>query len=129
MTEQADRVAAAIGYVCGHLVEIRDNLADLGDAAPLDKLLAAVRDGSDPTGPLDRLHKTLQASGDVLGVYVDPSRAVGPRPVGIAPPGPSEVVFLCPHLRCSRYSWPRPGGDAAPACEIDDTPMTPERLR
>ena len=34
MTEQADRVAAAIGYVCGHLGEIRDTLVDHGVRAP-----------------------------------------------------------------------------------------------
>jgi hypothetical protein len=125
----SERTAAAVGYVCGHLADIRDHLEHLGDTGTLDRLLAAVQADDELTGPLDRLHETLLAGGDVLGVYGSTGRSGGPRPAGIADPVPAEAVFLCPHRRCSRYHWPSPGKDAAPACDIDGTPMVRERLR
>lgn len=127
--EGPDRTAAAVGYVCGHIADIRDHLEQLGDTGPLDRLLAAARAGDELTGTLDDLHETLLAGGDVLGVYGNAARSGGPRPTGIADPVPAETVFLCPHRRCSRYRWPSPGGGAAPACDIDGTAMVPERLR
>jgi hypothetical protein len=128
MTEQTDRTAAAVGYVCGQLADIRDHLAHLGDTGPLERLLAAVRDGYELDEPLDRLHEALQAGGDVLGVYGNSARSFGLRPAGITDPRPAEIVFLCPHRRCSRYRWPEPSSEV-PTCEIDDTPMVRERLR
>lgn len=128
MTEQADRTAAAAGYVCLHSAEIRALLRELGDPGPLEDVLAAVRGDADLAEVLDRLHEALQAGGDVLGVYGNADRSAGLRPAGVARPAPVELVFLCPHRRCSRYRWPEPG-DADPVCEFDGTPMTRERLR
>jgi hypothetical protein len=125
----SDPAADAVGYVCDHLADIRDHLEHLGDTGPLDRLLAAIRAGDDLTGPLDRLHELLVAEGDVLGVYGSTGRSGSPRPAGIPDPVPAEAVFLCPRRRCSRYRWPLPGQDAAPSCDIDGTPMLPERLR
>ncbi|MEV4313056.1 hypothetical protein [Actinocrispum sp. NPDC049592] len=126
MTEGAGRTAAAVGYVCEHVADIQELLAELGDTSPVERVLAAVRAGEDVTEPLDRLHKILQANGDVLGVYGDPGRSAL-RPAGVARPAPVEVVFLCPHRRCTRYRWPGAGG--TPVCGIDGTPMARERLR
>ncbi|GIH48422.1 hypothetical protein SAMN05421833_111148 [Microbispora rosea] len=122
----SDRTAAAIGYVCGHLADIREHLEALGDTGPLDRLLAAVRSGEEAAGPLDWLHEALVAGGDVLGVYGNAGRGLRPLSVG---PDPGEFVFLCPRRRCVRYRWPSPESGAAPCCEIDGTPMTRERLR
>jgi len=127
-TGPADRTAAAIGYVCGHLADIRDHLTELGDTGPLDRLLAAVAAGDDPAGPLDVLHETLLADGDVLGVYGSTGRSGGLQAAGIADHGPAEVVFLCPYRRCTRYRWPEPGSDAVPTCDIGGAPMVRERL-
>ncbi|MBE3012981.1 hypothetical protein IL992_27915 [Microbispora sp. NEAU-D428] len=122
----SDRTAAAIGYVCGHLADIREHLEALGDTGPLDRLLAAVRSGEEVAGPLDRLHGALVAGGDVLGVYGNAGR--GLRALAVEP-DPGEFVYLCPQRRCARYRWPSPGSGAAPSCEIGGTPMTRERLR
>jgi hypothetical protein len=121
-----ERVSAAIAYVCGNLPEIRSQLDHLGDSAPLDQLLAAIRDGDDVVQPLDDLHEALLAGGDVLGVYGDSTRSA--RLAGITAAAPLETLYVCPHRRCSRYHWPEPGAPATPACEIDETPMLLERL-
>ncbi len=127
MTEGTSRTAAAVGYVCEHVADIQQLLAELGDTTPVERVLAAVRAGEDVAGPLDRLHKILQANGDALGVYGDHARSAL-RPAGLAPPAPFEIVLLCPHRRCTRYRWPDPDG-GTPVCGIDGTPMARERLR
>ncbi|MBE1582331.1 hypothetical protein ACFPOI_31335 [Nonomuraea angiospora] len=126
MAGLSERVSAAIAYVCGNLPDLRAQLDHLGDRAPLDRLLAAIRDGSDVTRPLDDLHEALLAGGDVLGVYGGSARSV--RLAGITAAAPPETLYTCPHRRCARYQWPEPGASAAPTCEIDETSMLLERL-
>jgi hypothetical protein len=125
MTGSAERISTAVAYVCENLPDLRDQLDHLGDRAPLDRLLTAIRDGRDVTRPLDDLHEALLAGGDVLGVYGASARSA--RLAGITAAAPPETLYLCPHRRCARYRWPEAGAPA-PTCAIDDSPMPLERL-
>ncbi|WP_406368153.1 hypothetical protein [Streptomyces sp. NBC_01546] len=119
--EQRDDVA----YICDQLGSIRTTLeahSPLG-AAPLEGLLAALRDGEDPATPLNVLHEALLAAGDAAGVYAR-SRALNPP--GVNPAVPDEWVLLCPTGQCSRHAWP--DGSDVPRCRISDRPLRAERL-
>ncbi|MEU9620813.1 MULTISPECIES: hypothetical protein [unclassified Streptomyces] len=114
-----------IAYVCDQLEHIGAALEMYGPAgrAPLEHLLAALRDGEDPAAPLDALHEALLAAGDAAGIH---GRARGLNPQGVTPATPDEWVLLCPAHQCSRHTWP--DGPAAPRCRISGLPLRRERL-
>ncbi|WP_369263628.1 hypothetical protein [Streptomyces sp. R35] len=133
--EALKRTAAALAYVCTNVEQIREDLRSglCGDDTPLEQLLAAIRHGDDLIGPLDLLHAHLQADGDARGIYGhsgDSSTIRSFRPAGIdssSPPGPSEVVYLCPATRCSRIWWPQATA-SVPQCRISGEHLRRERL-
>jgi hypothetical protein len=95
----------AAAYVCRSEERIRAGLLAEGlDPAPLDAVLAALRDGGELAGPLDVLHGALRDSGDALGVFGHQLRQVLPGIGG----GPVEIVYMCPQGRCSGRRRPRP---------------------
>ncbi|MGW4412772.1 hypothetical protein ACWEJ6_52935 [Nonomuraea sp. NPDC004702] len=112
-------MADAVAYVCAHLEELRDEHPRL-----LRRVLAALKHGRDPVGPLRALHEAMLAAGDHLGLY-------GTRslwPVGIDVSRSGEEVYLCPGRHgCSHYRWPDPVGDT-PRCAISGDPMRLDRL-
>jgi hypothetical protein len=132
----ADAVVDGIAYVCDSLAAIRARLESDGDPLVLDRLLAALRSGKDPAGPLEELNTALQAAGDALGVYghtrgdygnTRGDYGPGASPHGIGPPRPAEVLYLCPGRRCSRYWLPDPSA-AVPRCTLEGEPLRAERL-
>jgi hypothetical protein len=121
----ADRARDGVAYVCGHLDRIRADLDSNGSRDPscLEQLIAAVRDGQDPSGPLDALHTALLVAGDALGVY---GNTRGLKPIGTDVNTAAETIYVCPTRQCSRYSWPE--GVTPPHCEITAKPMCRVRL-
>ncbi|MFE5108296.1 hypothetical protein [Streptomyces sp. NPDC056663] len=124
---EAERLAA----VCAHLEEIRADLRDGpgGDEGPVERVLAAARDGGDTAGALAVLHAVLQAGGDPLGLdgYTDHAGAIrGLRPAGISTTR-AEPVYLCPAGRCARYWWPQ-ATVPVPHCTISSSMLRRERL-
>jgi hypothetical protein len=115
--------------VCENLADIRGCLESDGDPLALDRLLAALRTGQDPAGPVDDLNTALQAAGDARGVYGNTRGDAGPgaSPHGIGPPRPAEVVYLCPGRLCSRYWLPDPSA-AVPRCTFKGELQRAERL-
>lgn len=117
-----------IAYVCDQLDRIRATLEAYGreGAAPLERLLAALREGGDPDlgPPLEVLHEALLAAGDAAGVN---GRDRGLTPLGINPPAPDEWVLLCPTGLCARHAWPDHGVET-PRCRISERPLRTERL-
>jgi hypothetical protein len=130
VADEAGQVADGLAYVCEHVDQIREDLDDegTGDVAPLELLLAAVREGTDPAGPLEALHTALQARGDALGVYghLRTVGFLGSHLPGV-PREPIDVVYLCPAGRCSRYCWPQ-AGTPPPCCTITGESLRRERL-
>ncbi|MGW1761540.1 hypothetical protein [Streptomyces mirabilis] len=114
-----------VAYVCGQLERIRADLEmhSAQGAAPVERLLAVLRAGEDPTALLDALHEALLAAGDAAGIH---GRARGLNPIGADPAVPGKWVLLCPSGQCSRYCWP--DGPDAPRCRINDQPLRRERL-
>ncbi|MFD4231398.1 hypothetical protein [Streptomyces sp. NPDC058545] len=123
----AERLAA----VCAHLKEIRGDLRSGpgGDEGPVERVLAAARNGGDVAGTLAVLHAVLQAGGDPQGLhgYTDQAGAIrGLRLAGINTTR-AEPVYLCPAGRCARYWWPLPAVPV-PHCAISNTLLRRERL-
>lgn len=114
-----------VAYVCQQLERLRAALEAYGadGATPLERLIAALRAGENPSTSLERLHQALLAIGDAAGVHGG-ERSL--NPIGAGPTGLEESVLLCPMGRCSRYSWP--DGLDAPNCHISDQPLRTERL-
>ena len=135
LDEVAKRTAAALAYICANVEQLREDLRGGagGDDAPLEQLLAALGDGGDLAGPLDRLHARLQADGDAVGIYGhtgDGAATRGLSPAGIGGvglPGPAEIVYLCPAARCVRFEWPRTAAPV-PRCRISGESLRRERL-
>ncbi|WP_159050288.1 hypothetical protein [Streptomyces cellostaticus] len=130
--EVAQRTAAALAYVCAKLEQIREDLraGAGGDEAPLDHLLAAIRDSRDLAGPLERLHARLQADGDAMGIYGNIRKGAVGRGLplaGVDSSSPPEVVYLCPAARCSRYWWPQVA-TSVPPCTISGQKLRRGRL-
>jgi hypothetical protein len=123
-----------LAVVCAHLEEIRADLrgGPGGDAGPVERVLSAVRDGSDPEAALTALHAVLQAGGDPLGLdgYGGPPGGLrglpGLRAEGINAPH-AEWVYLCPTGRCPRHAWPAAAAPQ-PRCAIRGTELRLERL-
>ncbi len=123
--------ARRLAAVCSHIAEMGADLRNgpAGDEGPLERLLAAVRDGRDVSAPMAVLHAALQAGGDPLGLdgYAPGGgSARGLRLTGVAD-RPAEPVYLCPAGRCDRYWWPR-GPVPVPHCAIDGAELRAERL-
>jgi hypothetical protein len=117
--------------VCAYLEEIRADLRGEpgGDEDPVERVLAAARDGGNVAGPLAELHAVLQAGGDPLGLdgYTDHAGATrGLRPAGIST-ARAELVYLCPEARCARY-WLPLAAVPVPHCAISGTMLRQERL-
>lgn len=123
-----------LAVVCAHLEEIRADLREGpgGDAHPVDRVLSAVRDGTDPEAALTALHAVLQADGDPLGLDGYGERpgglrgTLGLRADGIDGPH-AEWVHLCPTGRCPRHAWPVAAAPQ-PRCAISGTELRLERL-
>jgi len=117
----------ALAYVCTHLEGIRSDLRSglIGDDAPLEDLLAAVRAGRDVAGPLDALHAVLQADGDPQGLY---GVVRGISPVGVGRARPGETVYLCPARLCKREWQRETPSSPVPRCEISGDPLRRDRL-
>ncbi|MGI9003117.1 MAG: hypothetical protein ACR2GH_15910 [Pseudonocardia sp.] len=129
MLQESREVADAVARVCTEEPGIRARLDRAGDTGPLDRLIAAVRDGDLVSERLDELHAALQQCGDALGVY-GATRRGGYRsavPVGMGNPRAVEVLFLCPRGTCSRTWRPDPSTPSStpPTCQLHDG----ERLR
>lgn len=107
MSEDDTEVTDAVAWMCAQLPDIREQLAETGDTAALERVVTALHAGTDPSQPLEELHTALQRSGDALGLYGQ-SRAAGggDRPTGLGPARPAAAVFLCPRGSCSRTWWP-----------------------
>jgi hypothetical protein len=114
-----------VAYLCDQLGHIRATLEahSREGTAPLERLLAALRDGADLSAPLDALHEALLAAGDAAGIH---GRTRGLTPHGVNPAMPDEWVLLCPTDQCSRFKWP--DGPEASRCRISDQPLRRERL-
>ncbi|MBD0421771.1 hypothetical protein H0H10_21880 [Streptomyces sp. TRM S81-3] len=141
------RRANAVAYVCQNLEPLRAQLLDgqLGDDAPLERVVAAVRSGGDVDGALEDLHLLLQADGDARGVHGlhdapgssrgltggEPPGGPGPHQVtGLSrggAPGPADIVYLCPARRCARFWAPHPTMPLA-RCAITGRPLRRDRL-
>ncbi|GAA1530712.1 hypothetical protein GCM10009730_44970 [Streptomyces albidochromogenes] len=93
--------------------------------APLERLLAALRDGEDPAPALDALHEALLAAGDAVGVHGGGGTR-GMTPLGVDPATPDEWVLICPTRQCSRHAWP--DASEAPRCRVSGQPLRRERL-
>ncbi|WP_395292256.1 hypothetical protein ACF9IK_00545 [Kitasatospora hibisci] len=124
--------AAALKYVCLHLGEVQQVLADDGvdQSTPLGRLLAAcgsghvAAEGLDLTGLLAEVDAALREMTDGL---------VGLHGFGTGRGGdwsglePMEIVYRCPLRRCTG----RPGGEVAearPVCSISRRELVRERL-
>jgi len=134
MGEPSTQVADAVARVCADEPQIRAHLERAGDTSPLDRLIAAVRDGGEVPERLDELHTALQRCGDALGVFGPTRRSGGgfrsARPVGMGDPRRVEVVFLCPRGTCSRAWLPDPAAPPStpPTCQMHGAPLRWERL-
>lgn len=133
MRDESTEVADAVARVCADVSAIRARLERAGDPSPLDRLIAAVRDGGEVAERLDELHAALQRCGDALGVFGPTHRGGGFRsvhPVGLGDPRPVEVVFLCPRGSCSRAWRPDPAAppSSSPTCLLHGEPLRWERL-
>lgn len=133
MREESTQVTDAVAWVCAGEPGIRACLERDGDTSPLDRLIAAVRDGGEVVERLDELHAALQRCGDALGVFGPTRRGGnyhGAHPVGMGDPRPVEVVFLCPRGNCSR-TW-RPDAvtqpSTPPECQLHGESLRWERL-
>jgi hypothetical protein len=114
-----------IAYVCTQLDRMREDLQAYGPqgAEPLERVVAAVRAGQDPTAPLDALHEALLFAGDATGVR---GQGRGLFPIGVGAQRPDGWLLLCPTGQCARYAWPdaqEPSG-----CRITGQPLRRERL-
>jgi hypothetical protein len=121
----ADRAKDEVAYVCRQLERIRAVLQahGSGGAAPLERLVTALRAGEDHAAPRDVLHEALLAAGDAAGIR---SQARDLNPIGVGPAMPEEWVLLCPTDQCSHYSWP--SHSDVPRCRISDRPLRRRRL-
>jgi hypothetical protein len=133
MREQPTQVAEALARVCADEPQIRARLERAGDPSPLDRLIAAVRDGGEVSERLDEVHAALQRCGDALGMFGHSrgGEVFGSAlPVGMGNPRPVEVVFLCPRGTCSRTWRPDPvaSPSAPPPCQVHGEALRWERL-
>lgn len=96
----ADLVADGLAYVCRRLDDI-SGLLPKKKQALVSQVLAAVRAGQDPAGPLQALHIALQVAGDHLGVWGHRGEPRGPNMTGINRHQPLEPFYPCPLSRCS----------------------------
>ncbi|MFD8005217.1 hypothetical protein [Streptomyces mirabilis] len=120
--------ANGLGYVCEHLPDIGAQLEYHDDSGPLDRLLAALREGEDASELLDALHEALQSGGDALGVYGNVRGGMRKTLGDFGTDGPGETIYLCPRRQCARYAWPGRGSAGPATCSVDGIPMLLERL-
>ncbi|MFH8443495.1 hypothetical protein ACH4D3_19985 [Streptomyces sp. NPDC018026] len=133
MADERGYAAERLAAVCRHLEEIRRDLRSVtaGDDSPVERVLAAVRDGDDVADALDGLHAVLQVGGDPWGLdgYADDGSGLrGMRPEGIRRPSPGEHVYLCPGGRCTRSWWPRRATEPVPECRMSGVALRRKRL-
>ncbi|NUR57766.1 MAG: hypothetical protein HOV87_03545 [Catenulispora sp.] len=130
---------AALAYVCEHMDEVREDLAEAGQGSGsgatvlLEELNVAFGAGQPVGAILDAIHTVLLDAGDVLGLYgrFDPDHRGQPSGLTVAglsvrPPEADEVVLLCPSERCTRSSWPMRG--QVPRCAFTDEALREDRL-
>ena len=122
----AEREAAGLAYVCTNIAELRDTLHDDGadPASILNRLLAAVRDGTAVTQLLDQVHRAAQQAGDELGIYGEYEQNRGPEAVGTER---MEIVFLCPLKKCMGRSFDEVK-QFPPRCSVDGVELVRHRL-
>lgn len=121
----AMQIADGLAYVCEHVDQVRATLTrgPSGGLPRLDALLAALRNGEDPTAPLGELHRALLAAHDALGVFGRARDASMLTTPGIPADRPYVPVVLCPRTDhpCARFAWPEPGG--TPVCKVVGDPL------
>ncbi len=128
-----DETAQRLTFVCSGVEDIRRRLCNhpAGDDTVLEDVLTAVRDGGEMAGPVDTLHRVLQALGDAQGLYAysDNGHTAdrGVHPAGADRERPAEPVYLCPAGRCARFWWPQ-GPAPVPRCEINGDALRRDRL-
>jgi hypothetical protein len=134
----AHRAKAALGYLCGHLQQINEELQEtspgVADLPLLHDLRQAVAMGQPYGSALAAIHNALLDAGDALGLY----GRCHPDTRGLVrdgfdtgletsvPPRLHDKVYLCPTRQCSRYTWPQPG--SAPQCAMTNQPMREDYL-
>lgn len=133
MGEQSTQVVDAVARACAGEPQYRARLERAGDTSPLDRLIAAVRDGGEVAERVDELNDALQRGGDALGLFGPTRRGGnfrGVRPDGMGAPRPVEVAFLCPRGTCSRDWQPDPTAppSAPPTCQVYREPLRWTRL-
>ena len=141
-SDELTEVRAAVARVCAEEPQMRASLERGGDASPLDRLIAAVREGAELSELLDELHTALQRCGDAVGVFGPARHGAGfrewdlrhrdwgLRPVGLGAPSPVEVAFHCPRGTCSRDWQPDPSNPPStpPTCPVYGEPLRWTRL-
>jgi hypothetical protein len=111
--------------VCENIGQIRATL-EHGPAdglRRLEELLAALRDGTDPTELLEAVHRALRQAQDAVGVFGGTRGASVATLAGIDADRPGEPVLLCPRAvhPCARYAWPE--ADGTPVCHVTAAPL------
>ena len=139
MSDEPTRVRAAVARVCSEEPQMRASLERAGDTSPLDRLIAAARDGAELSELLNDLHAALQRCGDAVGVFGPRAglrewdlrhRDSGLRPVGVGVSSAVEVAFHCPRGTCSRDWQPDPAHPSStpPTCPVYGKPLRWTRL-
>ncbi|MDA1359529.1 hypothetical protein O1R50_07845 [Glycomyces luteolus] len=120
----ADQIAEGIARVCEHIGQIRGTLerGPAGGLQDLGRLLAALSEGTDPSEPLEAVHRALRRAQDAVGVFGHTRDASMSYLAGIDYGAAGEPVLLCPRedLPCARFAWP---GTGSGFCHIAGGPL------
>jgi hypothetical protein len=122
-------VADALARLCACPDRYRDALAEDARRLVDDLLGQDSLSESEIRAGLDRLHEALLRSGHRYGIFGQGQRALDPVPIGSVGPNRSEVLFLCPDRRCSRFFLPADHpGEPVPRCSVFGKPLRERRL-
>lgn len=120
----ADQIAEGIARVCERIAQIRATLerGEPQGVRDLDRLLAALSDGADPSAHLEAVHRALRRAQDANGVFGSTRDGAMSYLAGIDD-SVGEPVLLCPRevAPCARFAWP--GRDAGQHCHVTGGPL------